>query len=68
MSNRFIAALVVLMTIVATLVVLRVIVPGLINLHSDGLIVLAFVMVMGVIVGWYYALQFVIRLLKGDFD
>jgi len=68
MDNRFVAFLAVLMCMAATFVMLRIIVPGLISLHNDGAIVFAFVCVMGVIIGWYYALVFVIRLLKGDFN
>ena len=49
MSPRLFVLLATLLMCVATFVVARIIIPGLVNLHSDGALVLGVVLVLGCI-------------------
>lgn len=68
MNIRLFATLATILMVVGTFVLLRVVVPGLVNAQNDGALILVVLIALGGIAGWWYFIDFLQRLLKGDFN
>lgn len=68
MNLKLFALLSTIAMVVLTLILARVVIPGLINMHNDGALILVLVLILGGIAGWWYFIDFLNRLLKGEFN
>ena len=68
MNRGLFVTLSIMLMLVATFVLIRIIIPGLVNMHNDGALILVVLLMFGAVAAWWGFVTFLIKLVKGDFN